>query len=292
MLWFNGQLQSDTTVPFDVADRGLLLGDGAFDTALVLGGRMVFRAAHIARLSASCRTLGFVLDEATVDRAIHALLATAESGSLRITVTRGPGPRGVAPLGKARPTIMAFMAPPATAALFAPVKLAIANARRNESSPTTQMKTLQYLDAVLASRDAIRDGFDDALFLNTKGDVACTSVGNVFALIGNQLVTPHREDGIIPGIVRATLLESCGSLGLVPIERSLTRTELCLADQIFVTNSLKLVSPVTTIDKVRNGGRADRRLDRLITHLCELIHADCGVDPRSMHAQRALRQSS
>ena len=282
MLWFNGELQSDTTVSFDVTDRGLLLGDGAFDTALVLGGRMVFRAAHIARLAASCRSLGFVLDEATVDQAINALLATAESGALRITVTRGPGPRGVAPLGHSRPTIIAFMAPPTKAALFAPVKLALAKARRNEFSPTTQIKTLQYLDAVLASRDAIHEGFNDALFLNTKGNVACTSVGNVFALIGNQLVTPHRDDGIIPGIVRAALLKHCRDLGLVPIERSLTRTELGIADQVFVTNSLKLVSPVTTIDKLRHCRPVDRRLDRIVMQLCEMIRVDCGVDPRGM----------
>ena len=106
MFWLDGTLHPTSCLPFDVADRGLLLGDGVFDTSLVLAGRMVWRDAHVGRLLAACAQLGFPLDPARIGIAIDETLGRMGDGSLRLTVTRGPGPRGLAPAPGSRPTIL------------------------------------------------------------------------------------------------------------------------------------------------------------------------------------------
>ena len=281
MQWLDGTLYPTSRVPFDVADRGLLLGDGVFDTSLVLGGTMVWRKAHVARLVASAQALGFAVDPACVAEAIDALLARTEHGTLRVTVTRGAGPRGLAPPPDPKPTILATVAPLRAAALFAPLKVHVTEIRRNETSPAARVKSLSYLDGILASREALAAGCDDALFLNTRGHLACTSVGNVLVLMGDELVTPPLADGLVAGTARGVLLRTCDDLGMAPVERSLTLDDLEIADEILVSNSLRLVAPVRSIGRkacVSSGARAEA----LIAHMARLVREETGVDPRML----------
>lgn len=282
MPWLDGTLHETGLVPFDLADRGLLLGDGVFDTSLVLAGKMVWRAAHVARLVAACQTLGFAVEVRKIEAAIDSVLLGTENASLRVTVTRGVGPRGVAPPKEAKPTIFATIAPLRTAALFAPVKLHPVAIRRNETSPASQLKSLAYVDSVLAMRDAIAAGCDDALFHNTRGHIACTAIGNLFALFEDQLVTPPLEEGIVPGIARARILETCDDLGLEPIERALVPADLDRADAIVVSNSLRLVVPVMGVGKAHLGSSSSRRAQALVAHVAALVRDETGIDPRKL----------
>lgn len=282
MPWLDGTLHPPGLVPFDLADRGLLLGDGVFDTSLVLGGKMVWRAAHVARLVASCQVLGFAVDPARIEAAIDGVLEAAGNASLRITATRGAGPRGIAPPKDPKPTIFATVAPLRTAALFAPVALHVTAIRRNETSPAAHVKSLAYIDAVLAMREAMAAGCDDALFFNTHGRVACTAIGNVLALIGDQLVTPSLGDGIIAGITRGIILRTCDDLGLEPVERAVLQADLDRADAVVVTNSLRLVAPVSSIGRTHLGSSASRRTQALVAHVAALVRAETGVDPRKL----------
>lgn len=281
MQWLDGTLHETSVVPFDVTDRGLLLGDGVFDTSLVLGGTMVWRQAHVARLVAAVQMLGFAIDPARVDMAIDAVLRQTGHGTLRVTVTRGAGPRGLAPPADPKPTILASVTPLRAAALFAPLKLHATAIRRNDTSPAARVKSLDYLDGVLASREAIAAGCDDALFLNTRDRVACTSVGNLFAIMGDQLVTPPIEDGVVVGTTRGILLGTCEEIGLEPVERSLALDDLDLADEIVVTNSLRLVAPVTSIGRKARVS-AGRHTEALIVHLARFVRDETGVDPRRL----------
>ena len=281
MLWLDGLLHTTTLVPFDTADRGLLLGDGLFDTSLILNGTMIWREEHVARLVAGSQVLGFKFDVTRVEAAIDAVLQQTVHGSLRITITRGVGPRGLAPPSTPKPTILASVSPLRATALFAPLKLHVVDTRRNETSPIARVKSLCYLDGVLASQAAIASGCDDALFLNTRDRVACTSVGNIFALIGDQLVTPPREDGIVPGIARGVLLRTCADLGFEPVERSLTLDALEAADDLLVSNSLRLVAPVLSLGRQRRGLTA-ARVEALIAHMARLVRDEAGIDPRSL----------
>jgi branched-chain amino acid aminotransferase len=282
MPWLNGTLHPTSVVPFDLADRGLLLGDGVFDTSLVLGGRMVWRAAHVARLVAFCQVLGFAVDAERVDQGINAVLDGAGHGSLRITVTRGAGPRGLAPPKDPKPAVFVTLAPLRTAALFAPLALATTAILRNETSPAARVKSMAYLDSVLASREAIQAGCDDALFLNTRGHVACTTSGNVLALVGDQIVTPPPEEGVVAGTARDRVLKTCDELGLEPVERALTPAELDGADAVVVTNSLRLVAPVSAIGRTELGSSSSHRVQALIAHIAGLIRDEVGVDPRKL----------
>ena len=271
--WIDGDL-----LLFDATDRGLLLGDGVFDTSLVLGGRMVWREAHIARLLDACWTLGFELDRKRLDAAIDSVLPRMENGSLRITVTRGTGPRGLAPPTTVRPTIIVATTPLRATALFAPLKLHVVDIRRNATSPLSRMKSLNYLDGVLAAGQALRAGCDDAVFLNVRERVTCTSVGNIFALIGSHLVTPPLNDGVVPGTARGALLRASEDLGLAPVERSVTMAELSSADEVLCTNSLRLVAPVVALD--RKPVASGPRFAALMTLMAQLVREDVGVDPR------------
>ena len=248
MLWFDGRL-TPGPVPFDLADRGLTLGDGVFDTALARHGRILFEAAHVARLSAATAALGFPVPPERIATAMRALAAAAEGplAAIRTTITRGAGPRGLAPPAEARPLLFARSAPVAPSLAFAPLTLHATAIRRNETSPAASLKTLGYLDAVLAAGEARAAGFDEALFGNTKGHVACAGTANLFAVIDGVLVTPPLSDGVLPGILRAEVLARAPRLGLSSAERSFDLDALLRAEAVFATNSLRGLAPVTAI---------------------------------------------
>ena len=187
---------------------------------------------------------------------------------------------GLAPPADPRPTILAAASPLRTAALFGPLKLQTAAIRRNDTSPLSRVKSTNYLDGVLAAGDAIRAGCDDALFLNTRDRIACTTVGNIFAVIGSQLVTPPLGDGAIDGTARGVLLGAGEDLGLVPLERSLTLGDLAQADAIICTNSLRIVAPVISLDRKPIAG--SRRGAALASEMAKLVRVDVGVDPRRL----------
>lgn len=282
MFWLDGVCSETSRLGFDVTDRGLLLADGVFDTSLVLRGTMVWRQAHVERLLKFGQALGFSIDRARIEAAIDALVTADFSGSLRLTVTRGPGPRGIAPPREPHPTVLASTAPLRADAIFAPVRLHVTEIRRNDSSPAARVKSLAYLDAVLAVREAAAVGCDEALFLNGRQHVACTGIGNIFAVYGDQILTPPLDDGIVPGIARRRILDTCEELGLEALERSLPLPELERADALFVSGSLRLIAPVAALGRREFDSSSSRRVEALVAALAGQIRAETGVDPRRL----------
>ncbi len=247
MLWRDGQVLAGTEAPLDHADRGLTLGDGLFDTALALNGRVAFEAEHVARLVASAEVLGIPADAAAIRSAMRALAGRGERLALRTTLTRGAGPRGLKPPEAPRPTLFATAAPSGRAIAFAPLRLRPTAIARNDTSPAARLKTLGYLDAVIAAGEAARDGFDEALFCNTKGLVACAGTGNVFCVADEgTLLTPPLTDGVLPASSARGAGAGAGSRprrgGAFP------DAGRCAAGKaVFVTNSLRLLAPVTAL---------------------------------------------
>ena len=234
---------------FDVADRGLLLADGVFTTALVRGGRMIFEEAHLARLRRDAEALGIPYPGDRVRGALNRALENASDGALRITVTRGCGARGLAVHTQQPATVLATLRPVDLLRQFQPTRLHISGIRRNETSPASQHKTLAYLDNILATEEARSAGCDDALFLNTKGELACAATANIFVRIGDDLYTPPVSDGALPGVTRQAALQIASDVGLRALEQSLHPDQLSAADDVFLTNSLRGLSPVTAIDE-------------------------------------------
>ena len=279
-IWIDGGF---APAPGAVAanDRGLTLADGVFDTSLVLGGRVFRQEAHLDRLMAAAAGLAIPADRAALELAMTALAERRGDGAIRLTLTRGPGARGLAFPADPQPTLIGTAAPLSPAMMFAPLRLQVSEIRRNETSPTARVKSLAYLDSVLANHAARQAGADEALFLNGAGRVACSALANVFTLAGTELVTPPRDDGVLDGIVRGWILANAGAFGLSAVERSLTLPDLA-AGQIVLTNSLRLIAPAS-LDGPAPAMPAPP-LRALMEGLCAAIAEECGVDPRERGA--------
>jgi len=236
-LSLNGSLMEPEAARIAPGDRGFTLGDGLFETLRVKAGRIQRRDAHLARLARGAAVLALplpALDLAAVLEEVRAANGL-EEGSLRLTVTRGEGPRGVLPPPSPQPTVLVTAAPLASPA--APARLILARrTRRNEFSPLAGVKSLNYLDNILARQEAAEAGADDAILLNTRGSVAETSIANLFAVIGGRLLTPLLTDGVLPGIMRAAVLALEGT------EETLTPADLARADEVLLTSSLGIRS--------------------------------------------------
>lgn len=253
IVWHQGALRPVEAVRVDPTDRGLLLADGLFETMRARDGRILRLERHWARLSDGARLLDIPLpvDEPGLAAAARELLlangfARGEA-ALRLTLTRGPGPRGLAPPERPNPTLLlaAFPLPePAPAARAVLVR----GVRRNELSPASRIKSLAYLDQILAWREAIAAGGDEALLCNTAGRLACASAANLFLVIEGRLWTPSVGEGALPGVTRAVLLERARAEGLLAVEADVARHLLARAEEAFVTNTLVGVRPIVSID--------------------------------------------
>ena len=252
-LWLNGDLMAAEKAGIAPNDRGFLLGDGIFETLLVLEGRPALADEHFARLAASAETLGIPLSFTPADLdAIYAGvleandLMTAPRASLRVTLTRGPGPRGIAVPLDVSPTLLVTAAPGGTPPQS--VSAVVSTIRRNTSSPAARLKALPYLDNVFAKEEAKLAGADEAILLDTQGHLACASVANVFFWEGGKLVTPSAKGPILPGITRAAVLKLARKLGIETEEGHILPNRLLQADGIFLTNSLTGLLPVKKMD--------------------------------------------
>jgi len=277
LVWFEGHIYDDEPLPIDPGDRGLLLGDGIFETLLVVGHTALWRAEHLARLENAARKLVLRLNLEVVGQAIKELLELAhETHVLRVTLSRGAGVRGLAGQG-IKPTILVSLDSFDPKMIFQPVKLITSSIRRSTSSVAARTKTLSYLDNVMAAREATAQHAEDALLLNTDGFAASSTISNLFLLKSDQLITPSLDQAILPGIMRRALLDEAASLGFAPVERPVEPAELLTADAVFLTNSLRFIRPVTAIDELP---MRSRNLDSFINCLCKLAKQQCGTDLR------------
>jgi branched-subunit amino acid aminotransferase/4-amino-4-deoxychorismate lyase len=236
-------------VPID--DRGLLLGDGLFETILADRGELDAIDAHIERMVRGCAVLGLPAPEA--DRLRAAALAvlderglTGERAAVRLTWTAGSGGRGLERPAAPQPRLLAQAAPAPLA--MGPARLATVAIRRNAASPTSRLKTLAYLDNVLARREAVAAGADEALMLNTDGEIAGAAAANLFWSVGGRLHTPALACGVLDGIMRGQVLAAAARLGVETVEARARMESLAGAEAVFLTNSLIGLRPVAAID--------------------------------------------
>ena len=276
-VWFNGTL-TDGMLAIDARDRGLLLGDGVFETMLVLNTTALWANMHLARMESAAKELGLGFDRGTVDDAIDEILegAAATHYVLRITLTRGSSTRGLGGNGGTS-SMMITIDPFDPTLMFQPVTLATSTIRRNTHSPTSRLKTISYIDNIAAAREASAKGMEDALMLNVAGAVACSTIANLFLVKNGMLVTPARDQGILTGVIRQALIAAAGNLGVATEERVVQPAELAKADGVFLTNSLRFIRPVKALDQLP---LAQSDLTTFMTALCETARLQCGRDPR------------
>jgi branched-subunit amino acid aminotransferase/4-amino-4-deoxychorismate lyase len=249
-------------IPID--DRGLLLGDGLFETLLADHGELDAFDAHAERMVRGCAVLGLPAPE--TDRLRVAALAilderslTGERAAVRLTWTAGSGGRGLERPPAPQPRLLAQAAPAPLPA--GPARLATVAIRRNAASPTSRLKTLAYLDNVLARREALAAGADEALMLNTDGELCGAAAANLFWIVGGRLHTPALACGVLDGIMRGQVLAAAARLGVEAVEAHVGMAILEGAEAVFLTNSLIGLRAVAAIDGRAVPGNA--LIDRL-----------------------------
>ena len=249
-----------------VFDHGFLYGDGVYETLRAYDRRIFMLQRHLARLERSSQAIGLQLPFA--DKEWPTLLQEAmerndlRNAYLRITVSRGEGNIGLDPALCGRPTtvILALPFQPHAADLFQRgVDLAIVSVRRNDPAALSpQIKSLNFLNNILAKQDAIRAQAFDGLMLTTEGDVAECTTSNIFFVRGDRLCTPAVSCGILDGITREVVLVLAQEEGVAVEEGRYQPQAFFQADECFLTNTSMQVMPVRTIDS-RPIGEGNRR---------------------------------
>ena len=255
-VFLNGDILEESSAHISVHDRGLLLGDGLFETMRAYEGKVFRVPAHLARLrsSAAFFRLRFDIGDEDIGEAISELMRrnACPNAYVRLTVTRGPDAKGLRLDLDARPTVL-INARPLTP--YPPeryrrgVKLIVSTIRQNSASPLPQHKTLNYLPYLLARQEATDAGVHGALLLNEYGQVAEESMSNAFLARGGTLLTPPPYCGLLPGITRAAVMELARAEKIPLEERPVAAGELFECDEMFLTNSLMEIMPVRSVDK-------------------------------------------
>ena len=233
-------------------ERGFTLGDGVFDTMLVIDGEIQDPDAHFKRLLRHYAIFmcpqapdecTLPLDTTTLKNRARALIAAHNLSSprfvLRTSLTAGPGGRGLRAPESSKTTCLMALAPAPPPADETPVKAVVArDVRRNEHSPLSRIKSLNYGDQLIAYREALAGGAEEAILLNTQGRVACTAVGNIIIVADGQWLTPPQSEGAMAGTKRAALIDD----GLQ--ETVITCEGLYSADAVYSCNAVRGLQPL------------------------------------------------
>jgi branched-chain amino acid aminotransferase len=260
-IFLNDKFVDRKEAVVSVFDHGYLYGDGIYETLRAYAGRIFMLQQHLARLRRSGRLIG--LDLPIPEKDWPALLSEAISRNgltdayLRITISRGEGEIGLDPALCPRPTVVILAKPfaPYPPHLFQDgVSLAILQVRRNLSTALSpQIKSLNFLNNILAKQEATRARAFDGIMLNAEGHLTECSISNLFFVRGGRLCTPSVECGILDGITREVVLLLARENG-VPIEEGRYKAEaLQQAEECFLTNTTMEIMPVREIDSMPVG---------------------------------------
>jgi branched-chain amino acid aminotransferase len=243
-VWVNGALVDATSAVVPVADHGLTVGDGLFETMKVVGGKAFAVTRHLRRLRHSAAGLGLrnVPDDGELRAAIEITVAAngPDVGRVRLTVTGGPGPAGTT-RGEAAPTVLVVCGP--RTEWEASAAVATVPWPRNERGVLAGLKTTSYAENVIALSHAHAAGASEALFGNTVGNL-CEGTGtNVFVVMDGRLVTPPLAAGCLAGITRELLLEVASA-----DEQDVPMAALPEVQEAFLTSSTRDIQPIRSID--------------------------------------------
>ena len=256
IIFMNDRLVPEDEAKVSVFDHGLLYGDGVFEGLRSYAGTVFRLDAHLDRLWASARAicLEIPLSKAAVAKAVNDTLAANKlvDGYVRLVVTRGAGSLGLDPNRTKNPQVIVIAD---TISLYPRefyeqgLKIVTAATQRVQSAALSpRIKSLNYLNNIMAKLEGLRAGCVEALMLNHKGEVAECTGDNVFVVRSGALLTPPPDAGILEGITRNAVMELARAAGIDCREATLTRHDLYTADECFLTGTAAEVIPVVDID--------------------------------------------
>jgi 4-amino-4-deoxychorismate lyase len=246
--WVDGEAQG--SIPLD--DRGLNYADGAFETMSCLNGEIACRSLHSDRLALALGALHFSdpkgLAQRCFDDMRRCVKSVQHSGTARLTVTRGSGPRGYTPPESVSPRHILTLFPPLEMTSSAQI-CGIAHTRWAHQPQLAGLKLLARTEQVLAAQEAAAQQWDDALMLDAQDHVISTTRGNIFAFFGSQCVTPDLSQCGIAGTRRQLLIESVlPELNYSVNEQCMTLKTLREADSVLISNTVRGVVAISRIE--------------------------------------------
>ena len=253
----NGKLYDKENAKISVYDHGLLYGDGVFEGIRSYGGKVFRIREHLDRLYSSAKAicLKIPVTPEEMSKAIYDTLAANDirDGYIRLVVTRGAGTLGLDPNRCSDPQVIIItdhitMYPQEY--YENGLTLVTASTIRNHSAALSpRIKSLNYLNNILAKIEGLQAGCVEALMLNHKGDVAECTGDNIFIVRRGDILTPPTDAGILEGITREAVIELARSEGLAVHEIGLTRHDIFIADECFLTGTAAEVVPVVQLDQ-------------------------------------------
>ncbi len=255
-IYISGKLYDKADAKISVFDHGLLYGDGVFEGIRAYSGRVFRLEQHVDRLYASARAIHLEIPMAkeAMASAITETLATNKltDAYIRVVVTRGAGSLGLDPRRTTDPQVIIITD---LISLY-PEELyehglKIITAATIRSHPNTvnpRVKSLNYLNNILAKIEGTNAGCLEALMLNHKGDVAECTGDNIFLIRSGEIHTPSIDSGILEGITREAVIELARGAGLTVVERTMDRYDVYTADECFLTGTAAELIPVVECD--------------------------------------------
>lgn len=274
-IWIDGKLVDKADAKISVYDHGLLYGDGVFEGIRAYNGIVFEEEAHLRRLWDSARAIRLEIpySQQQVSELMYQCLEAnrLSDAYIRLIVTRGFGDLGLDPRKCKRASVICMadkisLYPPELYESGLPIVTATVIKNHPNSTPP-RIKSLNYLNSILAKIEAIDAGCLEAVLLNHNGFVAECTADNIFIVTNGIVMTPPTEAGILEGITRDVVMRLCRREGIPCIEKNLVRFDLYSADECFMTGTAAEVIGVTSIDRrpIGNGavGPLTRRLKDL-----------------------------
>jgi len=274
-IYINGKLYDKEDAKISVYDHGFLYGDGVFEGMRIYGGKVFRLEEHLVRLwnSAKAIWLKIPISKEEIAKAVNDTLKTNEinDGYVRLVVSRGAGTLGLDPNRTSDPQVIIITD---HIALYPDeyyekgLEIITVNTIRNHPAALNpRVKSLNYLNNILAKIEGLQANCEEALMLNHKGEVAECTGDNIFLVSQGRLLTPPIDAGILEGITRDVVIELAEKEGITVRQIPLTRHDVYIAEECFLTGSAAEVVPVVKVDSRNIGdgkpGPTTRRLMKL-----------------------------
>ncbi|MEM2130711.1 MAG: branched-chain-amino-acid transaminase [Candidatus Bathyarchaeia archaeon] len=262
LVYIDGKFYPRSEAKVSVFDHGLLYGDGVFEGIKSYNGIVFKLKEHLDRLYFSAKAIMLEIP-LTKDEMSNAVIETLRKNNLkdayvRLVVTRGIGDLGLDPRKCSKATVIIIAVP--LLQLYDEEKrqrgmsMIIASVRRDPVDATThEIKSLNYLNSILAKIEANNVGADEAIILDTHGFICEATAENIFLVKNNKILTPAASTGCLAGITASVVKDIAEKLGYIVIEKAITVTELYAADEAFLTGTAAELMPIREVNKRQIG---------------------------------------
>ena len=282
-IYIDGSFYPESEAKISVFDHGLLYGDGVFEGIRFYNGKVFRLEEHMERLYKSAAAINLILplDNAALTEALLETIRRNDlrDGYVRLVVTRGKGDLGLSPWNCPKPTIIIIAAKitlyPEESYENGLKVVTCATRRIAHGALSPMVKSLNYLNNIMAKIEASHAGAGEGLMLNEQGLVAECTGDNIFLISGGRITTPPISSGALAGVTRAVAIKIAGEFGIEVSEPQITRYDIYTADECFLTGTAAEIIPAVELDnRLIGGGKPGPITRRFIERFRELTQTE------------------